>query len=165
MQFYFSTFPFCLQGGDFGDARDGTLLDPTKIITKLHGNRGRALGQQIERILFDLEGDNVHLRQHVGEVLEHCEVCRTFDCAPYVPLAGTSAVPMFNGEVQVGLLCLDGIVASLPMDFFSRYPLLPPPRTRNPQEVWDACPNLRVGIFGPPKCIRMDVGGEWKNEV
>ena len=56
----------------FGDARDGTLSDPEKIITKLHDNWGRTSDQQINRALMRSDGDKLHLRQHVDEVLGRC---------------------------------------------------------------------------------------------
>ena len=37
---------------------------------------------------------------HVNEVLELREVCRAFDKVPDVPIAGTSAVSMFNEKLQ-----------------------------------------------------------------
>ena len=51
------------------------------------------------------------------------------------------------------------------MDVFSKYSILTPVRSKNPLEVWDAFVACWIGIFGPPKAIQMDEGGEWKNEV
>ena len=87
-----------------GDAGDGALLDPERIIMKLRDNWGLTSAQQISRALVDSDGDNLHLPQHVDAVLEHCEVCRTFDRAPPAPIAGTSTFSMPRRKLQVDLL-------------------------------------------------------------
>ena len=51
------------------------------------------------------------------------------------------------------------------MDVFSKYSILTPVRSKNPLEVRDASVASWIGIFGPPKAIQMDEGGEWKNEA
>ena len=57
----------------------------------------------------------------VDDVLDHCDVCRAFDEAPHVPVAGTHAVSMFNEKVHVDPLFLDDLIAVHAMDMFSKY--------------------------------------------
>ena len=38
-------------------------------------------------------------------------------------------------------------------------------RSENPQEVWDAFTSSWVGVFGAPKCLHLDEGGEWENDL
>ena len=106
-------------------------------------------------------GGNLHLLQHVHEVLGHCDVRRAFGRAPHVLTAGTSAISIFNEKLQLDLLFWGEIV---PLHS-ENSELLIPAHSENPKEVWGAFATLRSGIFGPSKCIRMDEGGEWKNEV
>ena len=72
---------------------------------------------------------------HLDGVLGNCEVCRAFDKAPHLPVAGASSVSCFNERAQVDLLFLDDIIAVHAMDVFSKYPLLRPVKSKNPQEV------------------------------
>ena len=90
--------------GTLGDARGDSISDPEQIITKLHANWGHASANQLKRELVDSDGGMSHLANRADEVLENCDVCRAFDKAPRVPIAGTSAVSMFNEKVQVDLL-------------------------------------------------------------
>ena len=147
------------------DAQDEGAEDPKKIIMKLHANWGHASASQLKRILVDSDGGMSHLVAHVDSVLGNCEVCRAFDKAPHLPIAGTSSVSCFNERVQVDLLFLDDIIAAHAMDVFSKYSLLHRVKSKNPQEVWDVFCASWLGTFGPPKCLQMDEGGEWKNEV
>ena len=86
-----------------GDARDGALSDPQKIIMKLRANWGRASARQIIRAMVNPGGDNLRLLQHVNEVSEHCEVCRSLDCAPHVTIAGTPSVSTCYDKLQADL--------------------------------------------------------------
>ena len=69
-----------------GGARDGALSDPKQIITKLHVKWGHASAKQIKRVSLDSDGGNLHLLQHVVEVLGRCEVRRAFVRAPRAPV-------------------------------------------------------------------------------
>ena len=89
---------------------------------------------------------------HVNKVLGTCEVCRAFDKAPRIPIAGTTTVSAFNGKVQVDLLFLDDPIVVHAMDVFSKYPPLHPAKSENPQEVWGVFCAGWLGAFGPPKC-------------
>ena len=72
---------------------------------------------------------------------------------------------MSKEKLQVDLLFLGDSVAPRAMDVYSKYYPLAPARSKNPQEVWGAFRNSRIGVFGPPQCIQMDGGGGWKSEV
>ena len=79
-----------------GDATDARLSEPRKINIKLHPNWGHASAQQPNRISGDSDWDYIHLVTCVDEVSEQCEVRRTFDKAPHVPVAGASAALVFH---------------------------------------------------------------------
>ena len=106
-----------------------------------------------------------HLVNQVDKVLETSDVCRAFDKAPHIPIAGTTAVSAFNEKVEVDLPFLDDLIVVHAMDVFSKYPLLHPAQFKNPQKVWDVFCAGWLGTFGAPKCIQMDEGGEWKDEI
>ena len=60
-------------------------------------NCGHASAQQLERASLDSDVGSMHLVNNVAEVLEQREVRRVFDKAPHVPVAGNSAVSMYDG--------------------------------------------------------------------
>ena len=98
-------------------------------------------------------------------VLEQRDICRVFDMAPHVPIAGMPAVSLFNGKLQVNLLLLGNAIALHSMDGFSEYALPVVAPSKNPQEVRHASRGARVGVFGQPKRIHRGEGGEWKRGV
>ena len=150
---------------NLGEARDASISDSKKTITKLHVNWGHAPAPQPKRVLVDSEGGHSHFVNFADEVLEHCDVCRAFDMAPHGPTAGTSTVWMFNEMAQAGLLFLGDLVALRAMDMFSKNSLILPARSKNPPDVWDSSRGGWLGTFGPPKCLQMDERGDWKNEI
>ena len=84
----------------------------------------------------------------VGDVFEQCDVCRSCDKFPRAPLAETTTVSMFDEKLQVDLSVLDDSVAFRAMDVSFKYSLFFPVRSRNPEEVRDACRGARIGVFG-----------------
>ena len=142
-----------------GDAWDGCLSAPKKIIRKLDANWGRASAQQPKGVLVDSDGGNMLLSKCLDEVLEHCEECGAVEKVPHEPVAGTSAVSMFRGKLQVDLSFLGDPVALRATDVFPKNSILIPERSKNPQERRDAFCSLRIGISGLPRIIQMDEGG------
>ena len=53
----------------------------------------------------------MHLLTYVDEVLVQCVVCRPYDKAPRVPVAGASTVSTLNEELHVGLPFVNDITA------------------------------------------------------
>ena len=68
---------------------------------------------------MDSNGENMHLVNYMGEVLEHCEACHAFARAPHVPIAGTIAVAMSGDKSQVYL----SFSAPHVMDAYLKYAL------------------------------------------
>ena len=83
---------------------DPTLSGPKKIATKLHVNWGDASARQSKRVLADSGGDTIRLFGCVDEVLQQCPVCRTYDKAPHLPIAGTSPASSYDENLRVGPL-------------------------------------------------------------
>ena len=66
---------------------DGWLCVAGEIITKLHVNWGHASAQQLKRVSVHSGGENMHLVNIAGDVLQRCDICRPFENAPHVPIA------------------------------------------------------------------------------
>ena len=71
---------------------------------------------------------------------------------------------MFNEKPQEDLPFLDDFTALHVMDVVSKYSLLTPVRSKNPQKVRGAFCNTRIGVSAPPQCFQMDEGGDRKHE-
>ena len=85
--------------------------------------------------MAEADGKAGELSPLADDVVRGCEICRAFDVAPAIPVAGTSAASSFNERVQVDLLFLGDLIALHVLDLFSRYSLLAPVRAENPEEA------------------------------
>ena len=101
----------------------------------------------------------------VDDAVRGCEICRAFDAAPTIPVASTSTASSSNEKVRVVLLFLGDLVALHLLDLFSRCPLLVPVRSKRPEEVWDTFCTSRIAVFGKPRAIQMNEGGERENDL
>ena len=82
-----------------------------------------------------------------------------------MPIARVSAASTLNGNSKANLLFLRDLIGLSALDVSPKAPPVVPARSRDPQEVWGAFRSVRISAVGHPKRIRMDKGGEWKNEV
>ena len=103
---------------NLGDAQDGSVSDPKTIVMELRANWGRASATQLRRVSVDSDGVMSHLVNHVDTALETYDVCRAFDKAPHIPIAGATAVSACNEKVQVGPLFLDELIVTRDGCFF-----------------------------------------------
>ena len=101
----------------------------------------------------------------VDDVVRRCEICRASDVALAIPASAASSPSSSNEKVQVDLLFLGDIIVLRVFDLFARYSRLVPARPKTPEEVWDTFRNSRIAVFGKPRIIQMDEGGEWGNDL
>ena len=87
------------------------------------------------------------------EVLEHCEVRRSFGEAPHVSMR------------SVDLPYLDDLIALRAMDVYRKHSPLIPARSGNPQGARGPSRSAWVGVFRQPMCVRGDQVGDWKNKI
>ena len=95
-----------------------------------------------------------------AESLGQREICGACDKAPRIPIAGTSTASAPKAKLQVDLLFLDDTIASRATDVFAEFSLFTPAHSKNAHEVWRFSCSSPSAIFGAPKCIQMDAGGE-----
>ena len=99
-----------------------------------------------------------------GALCGRCEVHRALDKAPHVPIVGTLAVSTFSGALHGGPFLHDGI-ALRATDLYSKYSSLIPARSKIPRGIYVTFCGAWIRVLGQPDGIRMDVSGEWRNEV
>ena len=74
-------------------------------------------------------------------------------------VAKSFGLTIFNKKLRIDLFFPNGITTLHVLDVFLKYSSLSPERPKGPQDEWDILSGLRIGIFGPPKCIQMDERG------
>ena len=87
-------------------------------------NWGHAPAQQLKRATAEAEGEAGGLIPSVDDVVRECEICRGFDVAPAIPVAGASSVASFNEQLRVDLLFWGDWIVLRVLGLFSSYSLL-----------------------------------------
>ena len=127
---------------------------------ELNVNLGQCPARQLKRVSAVSDREIIGLAIYVDEVLGQCELCRAFDKARRVPIAGTPTVSMFNGKLRADLSFLDDVIALRAMGVFPEHPLLIPARSTNHREVRGGFRGLRIAISGRTECIQMGESSE-----
>ena len=114
---------------------------------KLNVDWGHTSARRLTRVLADPDGETFGLANYVDEALEQSEICRTYDTAPHVPIAGTTTVSPVNERLQVEL-SFSGDAISLRATYdYCTYPLSAPLRSQNPQEVGGVFRSSRIAML------------------
>ena len=71
---------------------------------KLHVDGGRASAQQLKSVVADSDRNYMHVLHYADEMPEPCDVCGASAKAPQTPIAGASAVSMYNQNSHTNLL-------------------------------------------------------------
>ena len=139
---------------------DPWLSDPKKIIAKMHSKLGQTSAHQWKRVCVDPDGETIGSANFADDASEQCGICRAFDFAPQMPIAGLR-LSAFNGTLPVDLLLLD--VYSRWRLLCARWQSFPGGRflitVRFAQEVRGVLRSWRIAISGRPKRPRTDEGG------
>ena len=114
-----------------------------KTTTKLHVTWEHASAHQLKRVWADSDQETMGLAHYVDGASGQCVTRRAPDKAPRSPVPG----------------------APHGFDIFCNNPPLASVRCQDPQEVRSVFRGSRIAIFGWPKCIQMDDGGGWGNEI
>ena len=141
------------------------LAGTQKIHIEVRAHWGHSSAPQTGRELVDSDGEAMGLISFVDEVPHQCDICRAFEQAPYLPIAGTLTASSFNAKLQVGLRFLDHAIGFHGADLYSENSLLIPAHFKNPSVERDACCSSRIAIVGGPISIQIDEGGEWGSGI
>ena len=131
----------------------------------LHVIRDHWPAPQLKRVFAESDGGKVYLANYADEVSGQCDVCRAFDAAPHVPIAGTSTVSMFDGKLQADSLFLGNLIALNAAGVCPMYSHPAPRRSKCYKGAPAAFCSAGARVFGDPKCVQMGEGGEWENGV
>ena len=122
-------------------------------VREFHSNWARAAAGLPKRI-------SVHVADISDAVPCQHEVSRAFDEAPHVAIARTPVVSAFNEKVQVDSPSPDDVITWDEVALSSIHSCLLRGPSRNHPAVWEPCAASWVTIFGKPRCVQVDAGGD-----
>ena len=94
------------------------------------------------------------------EALKQGEVCGEPEKAARLPIAATTLASAFNENLRADSLFPDDAISLRASDMSPKHSLWIPDRPRNPAQARGVSDCSLIAIFGRPRCVPMDEGGE-----
>ena len=139
--------------------------DKKKILIKLHRQFGHASYDKLKKLLENAGVKDVSIFRILEDISETCEVCMKHKKTPSRPKVGLPLATEFNETVAVDLHHLEGNVWLLHLiDLFSRYSGGAIITSKAGSVFVDSFMKRWISIFGAPRKLLSDNGGEFDNE-
>ena len=106
----------------------------------------------------------VVLKEEIKQISEECEICQKFRKTPPRPVVGLPWSCKFNEVVALDLGEYDGKKFLVMVDMGTRYCQACWVRNKKPEEIIKAFIKHWVALFGCPRVVLSDNGGEFNNE-
>jgi hypothetical protein len=147
----------------FEDAN--TEVELQKVLTKLHKQFGHASADRLEKLIASAGTRNPDVSKVLRDVTSKCDICLKHNKPPPKPAVGLPMASEFNETVAVDLHELGKSVWYLHiMDQFTRFSAGAIIRSKQSAVFVEKFMQHWVGIFGAPKKLFSDNGGEFNNK-
>ena len=139
--------------------------DKETAVKKLHRQFGHASEQKLGDLLKKANVQDKEIYDVLTKVTNDCELCAKFKKTPSRPAVSLPLASDFNELISVDLHQLEQSVWYLHIiDIFTRFSAGCIVRTKDASVIGDKIIKNWIGIFGPPKKLFSDNGGEFANE-
>ena len=139
--------------------------DSVKQVERLHKQFGHAWTENLKRLIKNTGEQDAGLMKIIDEVVQACDVCRKYKKPVPRPTVGLSRAEDFNHSVALDLHELGPNLWYLHMiDEFTRFSNAVLIREKYPVVIIRNFLKFGVSIFGAPKKVFSDNGGEFIGE-
>ena len=150
----------------------GNIKERERKVRKLHLQFGHPGWERLYKLIEESkkEGEDNNIEEMretkriVKEASENCEICLRYKKTPARPIVGMSWARKFNQIVAVDLGQLEGKTFLLMVDMASKYCQAGWVESKKPEEIMEVLLEKWIGVFGAPKELLSDNGGEFQNE-
>ena len=143
------------------------LLDVTDVSfvspLRLHRVFGHASSNKIISTLRAAERSSPELEKGLKELDEKCDFCLDYKRNTSRPRVSITLAVEFNELVCVDLKEIEGTLTLQIIDSMTRFSLAGVIEDKSGETVTNAFITIWIGIFGPPRRLLSDVGGEFVN--
>lgn len=135
-----------------------------KTLRKLHKQFGHANYNRLSQLLKSAGTTDIETLNLLDLVIQNCEICVTNKKAVPRPVVGLPLATDFNETVAVDLHELEHNVWYLHIiDEFTRFSAGSIMRSKRPSEFVRKFLEYWIAVYGAPKCLYSDNGGEFNN--
>ena len=139
--------------------------EKVSAVIKLHRQFGHASQQKLRDLLKKANVQDREVYEILDKVVSECKLCIQFQKTPSRPAVSLPMASDFNELIAIDLHQLDKSVWYLHIiDIFTRFSAGAIVKTKDARVVGDQIVKHWISVFGPPKKIFTDNGGEFANE-
>ena len=145
--------------------KEMTEKERDKEMLKLHRQFGHASGDKLKKLLASAGCVDDDTLKSLEKVVRECDVCQRYGKTPSRPAVSLPMATDWNETISVDLHQLEPSLWFLHIiDMFTRYSAGAVVRTKSGVEIMEKFVKHWIGVFGPPKKLFSDNGGEFQNE-
>ena len=138
--------------------------DKERAAVKLHKQFCHASGKRLKELLTNAKVKDKEILKMVEQVSSNCDICKRYKKAPPKPIVTMPLAKVFNENVAMDLKDFGSKKVIHLIDHVTRFSAACVIPSKRREVVVDAVLKIWVSIFGSPKKILSDNGGEFNNE-
>ena len=142
-----------------------SVKNKRKAAHKLHLQFAHATSERIIKLAKDAGSDDKELFALIKEIAEKCETCKRYSKPKLRPAIGFSLAKEFNDVLSMDLKDYNGTKFLHMIDHSTRFSAASIICSKRKETIVDCIFKYWVSIFGCPKRILSDNGGEFNNEL
>ena len=140
-----------------------SLDDKKKAAKKLHEQFAHASSKRIIDLLRDEGTDDSELFDSIRSCEDNCETCKLYKKSKPRPAVGFSLSKNLNDVVCIDLKFFDGKICLHLVDHATRFSAAAIVESKRKEEIVDKMFRHWISLFGVPRKIQSDNGGEFSN--
>ena len=134
---------------------------PQEVAMKLHRRFAHASSNQLIRLLNNANIKNKAVFDELKNVEKICEFCTKHKRASPLPSVSIPLAYSFNEMVSMDLKQINNKWVLHCIDYVTRFSAAHPVKDKSPEEIIEKFFMIWISIFGPPKKVFSDNGGEF----
>ena len=147
-----------------GNFESLTTEQKRKLALKLHEQFAHPVSKRLIKLLKDGGVDNKGFHDLVEEVTKACPICQKYKRASLKPIVCFPRATEFNENVAFDLKMFSKQIMLHIIDHFTRFSRAIITPNKEAETIVDGFLKSWIAIFGPPKSVLSDNGGEFNNE-
>ena len=132
---------------------------------KLHRQFGHPSSERLIKMLQNAGVKNMKLEKSIHDVRDNCDVCIKFSKAPPKPIVSIPLADSFNEVLAMDLKVFGNKYFLVMVDVHTKYCAASVINDKKPKTIVENLFSSWIAIFGPPRKIYSDNGGEFNNSV
>ena len=138
--------------------------EKTRFAVKIHKQFGHATGLRLKKLLKDAGVSDKELLKIVEEVCNHCQLCLRYRKSSPKPIVIMPVAKVFNDSVAMDIKDISSKHVLHLIDHATRYSAACVVRSKHRDTIIDNILKIWIPLFGTPRKILSDNGGEFSNE-